>query len=104
MASPPLLNVEALLAPIPGANPAGVLVPLTTRQKFALLRKEGEVNVEGETEGEVKKADWPAIVRLAQDTLTRTSKDLLVAACLTEALVKLHGFAGLRDSLQLLRQ
>jgi type VI secretion system protein ImpA len=103
MASPPHLNADELLAPVPGANPAGVVVPLTTRQKLALLRKEGDPQAGEGEEGEVKKADWPGIVRLSQDTLTKTSKDLLIAACLTEALTKLHGFGGLRDSLQLLR-
>ncbi len=51
-----------------------------------------------------RKADWPAIVRLAQETLRNTSKDLLVAARLTEALAKVHGFAGVRDGLHLLRE
>jgi type VI secretion system protein ImpA len=49
-------------------------------------------------------ADWPGIEQLARDTLAQTSKDLLVAARLTEALVKGHGFAGLRDGLRLLRR
>src|SRR5262249_43100147 len=39
---------------------------------------------------------------LAKDTLTGASKDLLVAARLTEALTIEHGFAGLRDGLDLL--
>jgi len=43
-------------------------------------------------------------VRLAQDTLTRTSKHLRPAARLTEALTKLHGFAGLRDGVKSLRR
>src|SRR5262249_40431356 len=53
---------------------------------------------------DLKLADWSSIIRLSQDTLRTTSKDLLVAARLTEALVKKHGFGGLRDGLQLLRR
>jgi type VI secretion system protein ImpA len=49
-------------------------------------------------------ADWPGIEQLTQETLARTSKDLLVAARLTEALVKSHGFRGLRDGLRLMRR
>src|SRR5262249_4833041 len=52
---------------------------------------------------EAKKADWKGIARLATKTLTESSKDLLVAARLTEALTKVHGFAGLADGLQLMR-
>jgi type VI secretion system protein ImpA len=51
-----------------------------------------------------RKADWPGLVELATETLAQKSKDLLVAARLTEALVKQHGFAGLRDGLHLLRE
>jgi type VI secretion system protein ImpA len=102
MASPSLLNFAALLAPIPGgSNPAGSSVPHTTRQKLATGRI--EPHPDDLQNPNVKKADWPGVVRLAQDTLTGVSKDLLVAANLTEALVKLHGFAGLRDGLLLLR-
>ena len=38
------------------------------------------------------------------ETLKNTSKDLLVAARLTEALTREHGFAGTRDGLQLMRR
>ncbi len=41
---------------------------------------------------------WP------EETLTETSKDLLVAARLTEGLTKEHGFGGLRDGLRLMRR
>ena len=50
-----------------------------------------------------KRADWLGTIKLTQETLRDTSKDLLIAARLTEALVKVHGFVGLRDGLQLLR-
>src|SRR5205807_5490807 len=52
---------------------------------------------------EYKRADWPAIISLAQDILKNTSKDLLVAARLTEALTRDSGFSGLRDGMHLLR-
>jgi type VI secretion system protein ImpA len=50
-----------------------------------------------------KAADWPAIAELGQQVLRETSKDLSVAARLTEALVKEYRFVGLRDGLRLLR-
>src|SRR5262249_41198902 len=96
-----LLDIDALIAPLPGSKPAGDSLPFELRAQLEELRvaREGpEVPPD-----EVKKADWPGIVRLAQETLSQTSKDLLVAARLTEALVRQHGFAGLRDGLRLLR-
>jgi type VI secretion system protein ImpA len=43
------------------------------------------------------------VCKLARDTLAHSSKDLYVAARLTEALTRLHRFTGLRDGLRLLR-
>jgi len=107
MASPPVLNSEPLLAPIPGDNPAGGAIPFEIREKLEEGRK--EINLEDFDKNdparptEAKKADWSGIIRLAQETLGKTSKDLLISARLTEALVKQHGFAGLRDGLHLMR-
>ena len=107
MASPPLLPFEDLIAPIPGDEPAGESVPFSVRQKLEEHRK--EINPADFAEddplrpAEPKRANWPSIIDLAKETLTSTSKDMLVAARLTEALVKEHGFAGARDGLHLLR-
>ena len=51
---------------------------------------------------EAKKADWKGIVKAATKALTESSKDLLVAARLTEALTKLYGYQGFREGLVLL--
>jgi type VI secretion system protein ImpA len=107
MASPPFLDIEPLLAPIPGDNPAGESLPFIVRKKLDDARKEINPNSfapDDPLRPEAPQlADWPGIVQLAQDTLTQTSKDLLVTARLTEALVKLHGFGGLRDAIKLFR-
>jgi type VI secretion system protein ImpA len=109
MSSPAILDFNALIAPIPGANPAGNgSLPFELREKLEESRK--EVNPDDYAPNDPtrpdkpKKADWAGIQRLAQEALTKTSKDLLVAARMTEALTKLHGFAGLRDGLRLLRE
>jgi type VI secretion system protein ImpA len=107
MPSAPILEFDALIAPISSENPSGIPVPFAVREKLEEYRK--EVDPESFAKNDPmrppapQKADWPAIVSLAQETLRGTSKDLLVAARLTEALVKVHGFAGLRDGLQLMR-
>ncbi|MCI0455880.1 MAG: type VI secretion system protein TssA [Gemmataceae bacterium] len=104
MASPALLDFSALVLPVPGDNgPAGRPVPLTVRQKLDLARKETEPHPDDPNLGEIaKKADWSGIIRSGQDLLTASSKDLLLAARMTEALTRLYGFAGLRDGLHLL--
>lgn len=106
-ASPPLLNFDEMLAPIPGENPAGSSVPFELREKMELDRKEedpADYAADDPMRPEkFKKADWSDIVRTATDILTKTSKDLLTAARLTEALVKQKGFAGFRDGLHLMR-
>jgi type VI secretion system protein ImpA len=103
MASPPTLDIAVLLEPIAGDNPAGEkYIPQDIQDKLDDDRKEVEPE-EGSSE-EPKKADWKGVIRTASTTLTGTSKSLLIAARLTEALVKAHGFAGLRDGFRLLRE
>jgi type VI secretion system protein ImpA len=108
MASPEILDIPALLAPIPGDNPAGEPVPYEFREKFEEDRKEVDPNDFGEDDpmrpDQPKYADWSSIERTAKDLLSNKSKDLLVVVRLVEALTKRHGFAGLRDGLRLLRE
>jgi hypothetical protein len=95
MPSPDLVDIAALLAPIPGDQPAGSVIPFEIRQQLEEGRKEEDPDSFAPDDPmrpqKFKKADWRHIVQLARDTLARTSKDLLVAARLTEALVKEHG-------------
>src|ERR1022692_1414570 len=91
------LSLENLLAPISADNPAGEDITLApewpaineARRKDKVLGRQN--------------ADWPLIQQLVGEALAHKSKDLRLAVWLTEANVRLHGFAGLRDSLQLLR-
>jgi type VI secretion system protein ImpA len=100
-----VLDVEALLAPIPGANPAGE--PLRYAGPYDAIqeaRRSEEELAQGEWKHEMKTADWGAVIELATEALATRSKDVQIAAWLTEALVKQHGFAGLQDGLRLLRE
>ena len=49
-------------------------------------------------------ADWSPIIPLASDVLGTKSKDLRIAGWLTEALVRVRGFAGLNDGLRVCSQ
>ncbi|MGE3806134.1 MAG: type VI secretion system protein TssA [Gemmataceae bacterium] len=106
-ASEPLIDFDTLLAPIPGDEPAGSSVPFDLRDKFEEDRKEDDPSAYAPDDPmrpeTFKKADWPGIIKRAQEVLTKNSKDLLTSARLAEALVKLHGYEGCRDGIHLLR-
>ena len=108
MASPQIIPIDELLEPIAGDEPAGSSVSFTLRQEFDDLRKEIDPNEFDEDDPtrpeEPVYADWPKIIQVTQETLKETSKDLLTAARLTEALTKTQGFVGVRDGLQLMRR
>jgi type VI secretion system protein ImpA len=102
-----IASIDDFLAEIPGDSPAGVSLPFAIKAELEEARKEIDPNDYDANDptrpSEPKKADWPTIASLAQRTLKETSKDLLVAARLTEALSKLHGFGGLADGLAIMR-
>ena len=104
MPSPQTIEVEALLAPIAGENPAGE--SLRYEGTYDTIQEQitrEEVLEQGDWQRETKTADWRAAVITASEALATKSKDLQLAAWLTMALVKRHGFAGLRDGCRLLR-
>jgi type VI secretion system protein ImpA len=93
---------DELLNPIEGPNPSGSNLrydPIFDRIKEA--RREEDQPPPGMTERDRKVADNPLVIKLATDILAKKTKDLQIAAWLTEALLKQKGFAGLRDGLLL---
>jgi type VI secretion system protein ImpA len=108
MPTPSVIEIDPLLAPILGDQPAGSSLPFEVRDQLEKLRKEDSPDNYAPDDPRrpesAVKADWVGIVRLCQNTLTQVSKDLQVAARLTEALAWLHGFPGVRDGLRLLRR
>lgn len=100
MARPEPLDCGALIAPIAGDNPAGKPLPDSARLRLDEDRKEPDPLDPSTAD---RKANWPAVITLAKKTLADTSKDLLVAVRLVEALTKKNEFVGLRDGIKLLR-
>lgn len=100
-----LIDIEALLTPIPGDNPAGE--NLQYAGLFDEVRKERRADediAQGEwRKTDTKSANWNQVINLTTEAISNSTKDLQVAAWLTEALVKLHGFDGLRDGLKFVR-
>lgn len=101
------LNVDELVAVIPGDNPAGESLPYTVRAELEDARKSIDPAdfdpKDPARPTEAKLANWPKIVTLASKTLKETSKHLELAARLTEAQARVEGFGGLADGLTLLR-
>jgi len=95
---------DNLLNPIPGDNPSGEdlrYTPIYDRIKEA--RREEEESEQGEWKTELKKADYPLVVKLASEAIANKSKDVQIAVWLTDALLRTEGFAGLNQGLELLR-
>jgi type VI secretion system protein ImpA len=100
----PVVNLEQLLAPIAGDNPAGAnLLYQGLHDQIREARRADDLLAQGEWKHEPKVADWHQVVQLASEALASKTKDLQIGAWLTEALVSLHGFAGLHDGLALVR-
>ncbi|MEW6209053.1 MAG: type VI secretion system protein TssA [Acidobacteriota bacterium] len=98
------IDVEALLVPLAGENPSGESLQYAgLYDEIREARRADENLDQGDWKCELKTADWHQVLRLATDALSGRTKDLQVAAWLGEALVKLRGFAGLMDSLTLMR-
>src|SRR5215467_12049354 len=94
---------DELLKPIPGPSPGGVDLrydPLYDKIKEA--RREDDDAPQGEWATARKIADWQSVIKLSKDVLAGKSKDLQVAAWLTEALLRREGFAGLSSGLDVL--
>jgi len=96
---------EDILAPIPGENPSGIDLRYDTKllihDKIKEARRQDDDLDQGAWQSERKTANFPLVVKLAQDTLATVSKDLQVAAWLTEALLQTERFSGLRQGIEL---
>jgi type VI secretion system protein ImpA len=98
------LETSELLDPIPGDNPGGEYLrynPIYDQIRQA--RTEEEDLPSGEWERERKTADFGLVIKLSREVLANRSKDLQIAAWLTEALLKREGFGGLATGLDVIR-
>src|SRR5205814_2436942 len=104
--------IDALLQPVPGDDPAGVPLPAEpTRKKLDDFREEFDpADLDpsdprrNDPSVERKTANWQGVIDLGEETLKETSKSLLVAVRMTEALTMRYGLAGARDGFRLLRR
>ncbi len=94
------IDVNELLAAIPGDDPAGADASFS--DEFDRIREARRADdpslAQGEWQTELKQADWREAERISEKILRETSKDLQVAAWLGEALIAQHGLDGARDA------
>src|SRR5262249_30132599 len=111
MASVAVLDLAKLLTPIPGPKPTGIDLragPSPTSAYYAIkdarnAARAAERLLVVEGEQPTAPADWRPVLQLGTKALVEQTKDLEITAYLIEALVRLHGFAGLRDGFRLAR-
>ena len=97
------IDVDAILAPIPGENPAGEDLRYSQiYDEIKEARKFDEPLDLGDWKREIKSADWDKVINLSVDALSTKSKDLQIAGWLTEALILTEGFDGLVTGLKII--
>jgi type VI secretion system protein ImpA len=103
---PAPVPLDALLAPIPGPDPAGEWLRYEgTYDAIQAARREDDPSLpQGVWETDLRRADWGAVARLCEAALSQRSKDLQIAIWLVEARVHLQGLAGLAAGLGLVNR
>ncbi len=100
----PLLDFDRLLAPVSADLPSGESLQYSgLYDEIREARRADDVLEQGDWKRELKVADWDEAVALATDALLTKTKDLQIGAWLAEGLTMLHGFAGCRDGIKLMK-
>ncbi len=110
MASESIIQLDDLLQPISDDNPVGDDIredPSPTSPYYSIKDARNAARAAERNnmfDGDSSEADdqWRKILDLAPDILKNNAKDLEVASWYTEALVRRHGFQGLRDGFKLI--
>jgi type VI secretion system protein ImpA len=118
MASPPTVDIDALIAPISEEQPCGAALrgegetspdylAVYDARKDARAAEKANALAAGDESGQTPAGgppDWRLVVRLSTDILAKKSKDLWVAAWMVEGLTREYGFAGVRDGFRVVRE
>jgi type VI secretion system protein ImpA len=94
------IDMEALLSPISDENPSGVDLRYTdVYEQIKEARRFDDPLDQGEWKTGLKTADWEKVISLSVAALSEQTKDIQIAAWLTEALTITEGFEGLGQGL-----
>ena len=115
MTTAAILDFDLLLSPIPGEKPTGVDLRAddshdsvywqikSVRNDSSRIERKHPEDPKNE-EYSLSKRRWPEVIELSTKVLAEQAKDYEIAAWLCEALLRQHGFAGLRDGFLLARR
>ncbi|MBI3186655.1 MAG: type VI secretion system protein TssA [Gammaproteobacteria bacterium] len=112
MATPEIVDINGLLQPVSEASPAGSDIredssptsPYYSIKDARNAARAAERNSMFDGASPEATESWRKVIALAPDILKNQGKDLEVACWYTEALIRRHGFQGLRDGFSLIRQ
>ncbi|QYO65267.1 type VI secretion system protein TssA [Leptolyngbya sp. 7M] len=100
---PPVIDLDAFLQPISEEAPSGENLRYSgLYDEIIEARRADDPLALGDWATTLKTADYRKVIEIATNALINKTKDLQVAAWLTESLIREHGFPGLRDSMRLL--
>jgi len=98
-----VIDIDAMLQPVSDESPSGENLRYSgLYDEITEARRADDDLNQGDWQTELKAADYRKVIDLAVGSLTSTTRDLQIAAWLSEALVRQYGFVGLRDSMKLL--
>jgi len=97
------IDLVGILAPIADDNPAGEDLRYILYDEITEARRADDALDRGDWQRDIKSADWETVVALCSDALLNRTKDLQIAAWLTEALTITQGFEGLLTGLKVIR-
>ncbi|SEA23444.1 type VI secretion system protein TssA [Microbulbifer marinus] len=110
MAFPSVIDIDDLVAPISDGQPTGIDIRedrsptsdyYTIKDARNSARAAERSALFDDSDADLL-APWRDVAKSAEKILSKQSKDLEVAAWYTEALIRLHGFTGLRDGFALI--
>jgi type VI secretion system protein ImpA len=96
-------EIERFLEPIPGDSPVGRNLKYSLHDKIKEARRQEDSGPVGLWERDAKTADFKQVIKLSEDALLKSTKDLWIAAWLTEAWIYEYDVPGLTSGLQLLQ-
>ncbi len=98
-----MTTLDALLQPISPDHPCGEDMVFSTEfDAIRDARRHDDASLDqGEWVTDIKEADWPFVAKSCTALLSTRTKDIRLAAWLTEAWAKTRGFSGLRDGFRL---
>ncbi len=97
------IDLVGILTPIADDNPAGEDLRYILYDEITEARRADDALDRGDWQRDIKSADWETVLALCANALVNRTKDLQIAAWLTEALTITQGFEGLLTGLKVIR-